>query len=347
MKYKVFLSYARADYANAKGNLVSDVKALLESYGSDRVELFFDQDGIESGDLFVEKIPEAISESHIFIAILTEKSCNSPWVFRELFDALEKGVRVIPIKAIEAYPSKINFLLSTVEYIDHITAPSGTISKLKSKVDKIFAELDADADKNSEIYRLEAERNAIVATIRSYEEYVALLKGEIEERQRGIEALKAELEMRKTSMELIAAEISVKSNKLRIVEGAIEELAQTGNSGSKPKEAVSEPPIPNAPEADGSAPAEVVVPAREDKQEPATTEEATPAPVSAPASESTPTSTPASEESTPAESPAPAPAAAESKSESPQKAMSALMAHMKFLKPTPKEEAPKSEGGAE
>lgn len=343
MKYKVFLSYARADYENAKGNLVSDVKALLESYGSDRVELFFDQDGIESGDLFVEKIPEAISESHIFIAILTEKSCNSPWVFRELFDALEKGVRVIPIKAIEAYPSKINFLLSTVEYIDHITAPSGTISKLKSKVDKIFAELDADADKNSEINRLEAERDAIVATIRSYEEYVALLKGEIEERQRGIEALKAELEMRKTSMELIAAEIGVKSNKLRIVEGAIEELAQTGNSGSKPKEAVSEPPIPNAPEADGSAPAAAVTPAREDKQEPATTEEAAPAPAPEPA----PTSTPASEESKPAESPAPAPAAEESKSESSQKAMSALMAHMKFLKPTPKEEASKSEGGAE
>ena len=239
---------------------------------------------------------------------------------------------IVPIKAIEEFPQKIKLILGATEHIDHFATPSVTLQRFKSTVDNLLGQLEQEDSRNAEILRLQKERDALESIIKNYEEYLVKLKAEVDEKTLSLKALEWELTMRVKTVELITNEVTSKSERLHKVISALE-------GGSKGQDEVAKDEV--------IAPAEAVTPAREDKQEPATTEEATPVPVSAPAPEPAPTSTPASEESTPAESPAPAPAAEESKSESPQKAMSALMAHMKFLKPTPKEETPKSEGGAE
>lgn len=328
MSYQAFISYARADYQKGKEGLVSQVKKQLEEYGEERLKVWFDESSIESSKDFVESIAKAIDESHIFVVVLTENSCNSDWVFRELCYAVDKRMPIVPIKAIEEFPQKIKLILGATEHIDHFATPSVTLQRFKSTVDSLLGQLEQEDSRNAEILRLQKERDALESIIKNYEEYLVKLKAEVDEKTLSLKALEWELTMRVKTVELITNEVTSKSERLHKVISALE-------GGSKGQDEVAKDEV--------IAPAEAVTPAREDKQEPATTEEATPAP----APEPTPTSTPASEESTPAESPAPAPAAEESKGESSQKAMSALMAHMKFLKPTPKEEAPKSEGGAE
>ncbi|MBR4872080.1 MAG: toll/interleukin-1 receptor domain-containing protein [Alistipes sp.] len=328
MSYQAFISYARADYQKGKEGLVSQVKKQLEEYGDDRLNVWFDESSIESSKDFVESIAKAIDESHIFVVVLTENSCNSDWVFRELCYAVDKRMPIVPIKAIEEFPQKIKLILGATEHIDHFATPSVTLQRFKSTVDSLLGQLELEDSRNAEIIRLRKERDALESIIKNYEEYLVKLKAEVDEKTLSLKALEWELTMRVKTVELITNEVTSKSERLHKVISALE-------GGSKGQDEVAKDEV--------IAPAEAVTPAREDKQEPATTEEATPAPAPEPA----PTSTPASEESTPAESPAPAPAAEESKGESPQKAMSALMAHMKFLKPTPKEEAPKSEGGGE
>ena len=235
---------------------------------------------------------------------------------------------IVPIKAIEEFPQKIKLILGATEHIDHFATPSVTLQRFKSTVDSLLGQLELEDSRNAEIIRLQKERDALESIIKNYEEYLVKLKAEVDEKTLSLKALEWELTMRVKTVELITNEVTSKSERLHKVISALE-------GGSKGQDEVAKDEV--------IAPAEAVTPAREDKQEPATTEEATPAPAPEPA----PTSTPASEESKPAESPAPAPAAEESKGESSQKAMSTLMAHMKFLKPTPKEEAPKSEGGGE
>ena len=308
MSYQAFISYARADYQKGKEGLVSQVKKQLEEYGEERLKVWFDESSIESSKDFVESIAKAIDESHIFVVVLTENSCNSDWVFRELCYAVDKRMPIVPIKAIEEFPQKIKLILGATEHIDHFATPSVTLQRFKSTVDSLLGQLEQEDSRNAE--------------------YLVKLKAEVDEKTLSLKALEWELTMRVKTVELITNEVTSKSERLHKVISALE-------GGSKGQDEVAKDEV--------IAPAEAVTPAREDKQEPATTEEATPAPAPEPA----PTSTPASEESKPAESPASAPAEEESKGESSQKAMSALMAHMKFLKPTPKEEAPKSEGGAE
>lgn len=328
MSYQAFISYARADYQKGKEGLVSQVKKQLEEYGEERLKVWFDESSIESSKDFVESIAKAIDESHIFVVVLTENSCNSDWVFRELCYAVDKRMPIVPIKAIEEFPQKIKLILGATEHIDHFATPSVTLQRFKSTVDSLLGQLEQEDSRNAEIIRLRKERDALESIIKNYEEYLVKLKAEVDEKTLSLKALEWELTMRVKTVELITNEVTSKSERLHKVISALE-------GGSKGQDEVAKDEV--------IAPAEAVTPAREDKQEPATTEEATPAPAPEPA----PTSTPASEESKPAESPAPAPAAEESKDESSQKAMSALMAHMKFLKPTPKEEAPKSEGGGE
>lgn len=328
MSYQAFISYARADYQKGKEGLVSQVKKQLEEYGEERLKVWFDESSIESSKDFVESIAKAIDESHIFVVVLTENSCNSDWVFRELCYAVDKRMPIVPIKAIEEFPQKIKLILGATEHIDHFATPSVTLQRFKSTVDSLLGQLELEDSRNAEIIRLRKERDALESIIKNYEEYLVKLKAEVDEKTVSLKALEWELTMRVKTVELITNEVTSKSERLHKVISALE-------GGSKGQDEVAKDEV--------IAPAEAVTPAREDKQEPATTEEATPAPAPEPA----PTSTPASEESTPAESSAPAPAEEESKGESSQKAMSALMAHMKFLKPTPKEEAPKSEGGGE
>lgn len=74
MKYDVFISYARKDYADEHKNVIPDnviskIKDFLEENG---YSYWFDEDGIYSGDEFVGVITEAIMNSEVFLFASSE-----------------------------------------------------------------------------------------------------------------------------------------------------------------------------------------------------------------------------------------------------------------------------------
>ena len=81
MKYDVFISYSRKDF--------DEVSALLETIRKEvpGLSVWFDIDGIESGDDFEEKIISAIDDSSYVLFALSDNSLESEWTKAEVMYA--------------------------------------------------------------------------------------------------------------------------------------------------------------------------------------------------------------------------------------------------------------------
>ena len=90
-KFDIFLSYSRKDFDSVVG-----LKNMLEDQVPG-IKIWFDINGIESGDEFQDRIIDAINNSRIFIFALTKNSLASPWTRKEITFAKSKGIKIIPI----------------------------------------------------------------------------------------------------------------------------------------------------------------------------------------------------------------------------------------------------------
>ena len=91
MKYDVFISYSRKDF--------DEVSALLEVIRNviPDLSVWFDINGIESGDDFEEKIISAIEDSSYVLFALSDNSLDSQWAKAEVMYARNTGKKVIPV----------------------------------------------------------------------------------------------------------------------------------------------------------------------------------------------------------------------------------------------------------
>ena len=91
MKYDVFISYSRKDFA--------EVSALIETVRKKipGLSVWFDITGIESGDVFEDKIISAIDNSSFILFALSDNSLGSQWTRDEVVYARNTGKKVIPI----------------------------------------------------------------------------------------------------------------------------------------------------------------------------------------------------------------------------------------------------------
>lgn len=93
-KYDIFVSYSRADY-----NLVYPLVKEIEDMG---VKVWFDMNGIESGDAFKKKIMKAIENSDSLLFMYSENAINGEYTEKEVNYAniLEKKIRPVLINGI-------------------------------------------------------------------------------------------------------------------------------------------------------------------------------------------------------------------------------------------------------
>lgn len=91
MKYDVFISYARKDVAE-----VLAIKQAIEKKVKG-IRIWFDINGIESGDEFEDKIIKAINNSSYILFALSPNSIKSQWTKDEVMYAKNTGKKVIPI----------------------------------------------------------------------------------------------------------------------------------------------------------------------------------------------------------------------------------------------------------
>ena len=113
MKYDVFISYSRKDF--------DEVSALMESIRKEipEISIWFDVDGIESGDDFEDKIITAIEDSSYLLFALSDNSLDSEWTKAEVMYARNTGKKVIPVLLKGAQLKKwFLFKFGTIDCID-------------------------------------------------------------------------------------------------------------------------------------------------------------------------------------------------------------------------------------
>ena len=127
MEYDVFISYSTRDYFDEDkkvipNNLISLVKQTLADSG---ISYWFDEEGIYSGQDFVELIVNNIAASKIFLFLSSENSNNSRWTCKEIASADELGKHIIPVRLDPSpYNGKVLFRIADLDFIELHTNPA-------------------------------------------------------------------------------------------------------------------------------------------------------------------------------------------------------------------------------
>ena len=172
-KYDVFISYSRQDYVDEQknvipGNEVSKVKEALTSAG---ITYWFDEEGIYSGQNFVEKIVTNIENAKIFLFLSTANANKSPWTCKEIASADEFKKHIIPVRLDSSpYNKKVLFRIADLDYIEYFSNPQkgmeDMITSIKAYLDELAAEEKRKAEEESKKKeearkRIEAEKKRL------------------------------------------------------------------------------------------------------------------------------------------------------------------------------------------
>lgn len=87
-KKDVFISYKSEDYAEA-----NKLKKDLEKEG---ISCWMAPESIPGGSSYAKEIPRAIRESRFFVLVFTGRTQNSKWIPRELDQAINNDIRILP-----------------------------------------------------------------------------------------------------------------------------------------------------------------------------------------------------------------------------------------------------------
>ena len=110
-KYDVFISYSRKN-----SDIVNLVARRLKKEG---LNIWIDEDGIESGDLFKKVITTAIENSACLLFFSSEASNKSSWTSKEIGIAIYEGIPVIPVILDDSkYNPEIKFDLVNRDFVN-------------------------------------------------------------------------------------------------------------------------------------------------------------------------------------------------------------------------------------
>lgn len=151
-QYDVFISYSRKDYVDEQkniipGNEVSKIKDALSEAG---ITYWFDEEGIYSGQNFIEKIVTNIENAKIFLFLSTANSNKSPWTCKEIASADEFKKHIIPVRIDSSpYNKKVLFRIADLDYIEYYNNPQKGIEYITKSI-KAYLEDLAKAQKLKE-----------------------------------------------------------------------------------------------------------------------------------------------------------------------------------------------------
>lgn len=152
-KYDVFISYSRKDYMDdlknvIPGNDVSKIKNALTEAG---ITYWFDEEGIYSGQNFVEKIVTNIENAKIFLFLSSFNANNSPWTCKEIASADEFKKHIIPIRIDPTpYNKKVLFRIADLDFIDYYVNPQKALEDLLKSIKTYLDELAAEEERKKE-----------------------------------------------------------------------------------------------------------------------------------------------------------------------------------------------------
>ena len=116
MAYDVFISYSSKDKAVADA-----VCATLERR---KIRCWIAPRDIPPGKPYAASLVNAISESRVFVLVLSEGSNQSSHVLREVGEAVDNGIPVLPLRIEEVEPSQeMRYYIKSIHWLDAMTPP--------------------------------------------------------------------------------------------------------------------------------------------------------------------------------------------------------------------------------
>lgn len=122
-------------------------RALAETLAGAKLDVWWDQAGLEGGGDFSADILEAIIRQANFVFVLSEHSAASPWCRRELARAAELGKPLIPLRLDDIPAQQVPLELSGAQYIDlRQGVPDALPNLLRALGLGLGPQYDADSD---------------------------------------------------------------------------------------------------------------------------------------------------------------------------------------------------------
>lgn len=222
--YDVFISYSRKDYVDSShnvipGNVVSKIRTLLEE---NQISYWFDEEGIYSGQNFVEKIVTNIKASHIFLYLSTANANASRWTCKEIASAEELGKYIIPLRIDDSpYNDKVLFRIVDLDYIEYYKNPEKAMKELIVSIKAYLKEIEEEKKRKEK-----EEEEKREAELKRQEEEKS--KRELEERRKREEQerLVAKIRLECTTLNNEETRINLERNKLIVMVEQVQDKAK-------------------------------------------------------------------------------------------------------------------------
>lgn len=159
-KYDVFISYSRKDYIDDNQNVIPNnvVSTIKDTLTQEGITYWFDEEGIYSGQNFIEKIVTNIEASKVFVYLSTANANNSKWTCKEIASADEFGKHIIPVRIDRTpYNKKVLFRIADLDYIEYYTNPEKGLKDLVNAIKTYLSQLEEEARRREEEERRKRE----------------------------------------------------------------------------------------------------------------------------------------------------------------------------------------------
>lgn len=144
-KYDVFISYSRKDYVDEKGvvlegNVISTIK---DTFKKAKISYWFDEEGVYSGDEYMEKLADAIHDSSMLLFISSVNSNASEWTAGEIGTAHLYKKKIIPFRLDDSpFSRSIIVKIANLNFIEYYQNHKKAIEELVKAVTVYKEELE-------------------------------------------------------------------------------------------------------------------------------------------------------------------------------------------------------------
>ena len=172
-KYDVFISYSRKDFVDEKGEVKEDnaISLVRNTFDQANISYWLDEEGIYSGDEYMEKLADAIAESSILLFVSSKNSNESEWTAGEVGTAHLYKKKIIPFRLDDSpYSRRIIVKIASLDYIDYYQNHEKAMSELVKAVNVYKDELERlrlEEEKRKEQQALLARKNEIKEEIQT------------------------------------------------------------------------------------------------------------------------------------------------------------------------------------
>jgi len=133
MAHDVFISYSSKDK-----NVADAVCAKLENQG---IRCWIAPRDVPPGQSWAASIVEALNESKVFVLVFSDGSNQSTQVVREVGEAVDNGIPVVPLRIEDVEPSKeMRYYIKSIHWLDAMTPPlEKHLQKLTNSVQALLS----------------------------------------------------------------------------------------------------------------------------------------------------------------------------------------------------------------